>query len=386
MQSVQFTPQGVTIGGAPVALTGPWTVPIRHAVDDTTGLSAGAGTVTVVVNPPLIVDVASINGQATSAALTDAQIDAAYITALNSTLDVNTIAQQVNIVYSARQSNAVRSGLRTNALNASAGGCFGRMAVIRPPLGTTEAAATSNAAQPGVGATRDQRVIYTWPQVNTFVPQIAARGSGGGKGFTASGNVDAGADGFMASILSQLPPEENPGQETSFTTAVNGPESSPNAQGLGINDYILLKASGIAALRVENGIAIFQSGITSVDPTLYPQLTRISRRRMADYIQDSLAQLCSQFGKKLSTAARRAALVNEITAFLNLLLNVGNPNGQRIGGYTVDAVSGNTIATLAMGMFRIIVNVQTLPSLDSIVLQTTIGENVQVQEVFPQAA
>jgi hypothetical protein len=68
------------------------------------------------------------------------------------------------------------------------------------------------------------------------------------------------------------------------------------------------------------------------------------------------------------------------------LLNSGNPNGgQRIAGYTVDDITGNTPTTLAMGLFRIVLNVQTLPSLDSIVIQTTIGEQVQVQEVFVPA-
>lgn len=386
MQDVVSATTGVTIGGVAQPTLGPWTVPVRHAVDNTLGLGASAGAITIVPNPVLLFSLACVNGQAISAALTDAQIDAAYVTALNSTLDINTVAKTVNVVYSARQSNTVRKALRSNVLNASANGCFGRMAVVRPPLGTTKTLAMSSTAEPGVGAYRDQRVIYTWPQANTFVPIIGARGSAGGTGFSYNGNVDVGADGFMASILSQLPPEENPGQETPFATAINSVETSANAQGLVMNDYINLKAQGIAALRMDQGTAIFQSGVTSVDPNIYPQFVRISRRRMADFIQDSLAQLASGFGKKLSTNARRKALAGEIRAFMESLLNKGNPNGQRIAGFTVDDVSGNTPDTLAQGIFRIIINVRTLPSLDSIVLQTTIGEQVQVQEVFPQAA
>lgn len=392
MQDVVFGNNGVTIGqfGAPgftqLSTLGPWVVPIRHALDNTQGLAATAGTLTVVPSPPAVISVAAVNTQNTTAALTDSQIDAAYVNALTSTLDLNSVAAHVNIAYSARQSNTVRNAMRTNALTASANGCYGRMAIIRPPLGTTKQAAQLVNATPGVGAYRDQRVVYTWPQANTFVPIIGQVGTAGGLGFTSTGNVDVGADGFLASIMSQLPPEENPGQETPFTTAISSLETSANAQGLLITDYISLKNAGVCALRFDSGVAIFQSGVTSVDPNVYPSLTRISRRRMADYIQDSVALLAKSFGKRLSTYQRRKALASEIRSFMAQLLNSGNPNGgQRIGGYTVDDVTGNTPTTLAMGLFRIILNVQTLPSLDSIVIQTTIGEQVQVQEVFVPA-
>jgi hypothetical protein len=383
-QDVVFAASGVTVGGVLQTSAGPYTVKVRHAVDDGTGQSAATGTVTVVDAAPSVGSYSVTNPALINAALTEAAIDAAYTTALNATTDINTIARQVNISYSARQSNAVRRALKANALAASANGCFGRMTVVRTPLGTSKANATSTSTEPGVGAYRDQRVIFTWPQARTFVPVIAQRGVGGGTGFTADGNVDVGADGFMASILSQLAPEENPGQDTPFTGGMISLESA--APVLQMQDYIDLKAAGIAAPRMNGGTAIFQSGVTSVDPLVYPSLVRIARRRMADFIQDSLAQAMTGYGKKLSTNLRRKALVSTIRTFLNGLLNKNNPGQQRIGGFTVDPNSGNTPTTLGLGIFRVIVNVQTLPSLDSIVLQTTIGDTVQVDEVLPQAA
>lgn len=393
MNDIVFSSSGVSLNqpGAPGSTTlptaGPWVVKIRHAVDNTLGTAATAGTVSITPSAPLIVSVNVVNTATTTAALTDAQIDAQYTVACNSTTDINTVAQQVNIMYSARQSNTVRKAIRTTVLSASANGCFGRVGVIRTPLGLNKAVALSTTAEPGVGAYRDQRVIYCWPQANTFVPIIGLRGIAGGVGFTASGNVDVGSDGFLASIMSQLPPEENPGQDTPFTTSVNSLETSVNAQGLQITDYIAFKAAGICALRIDAGVAIFQSGVTSVDPSVYPSLVRISRRRMADFIQDSLGALAKGFGKKLATFQRRKALSGTILSFMQQLLNSGNPNGgQRIAGFTVDDTSGNTLTTLGMGMYRIIVNVRTLSSLDSIVIQTTIGEQVQVQELYlPQA-
>ncbi len=167
---------------------------------------------------------------------------------------------------------------------------------------------------------------------------------------------------------------------------MNGLETGPNVQGFDVNDYIAFKAAGIAAARIDNGVAIFQSGVTSVNPLVYPSLTRISRRRMADFIQDSIAIAAKAFGKKLSLQARRKALKGEIRSFLAGLLSKNNPGAQRINGYTVSDSDGNTDTTLSQGMYRITVNVQTIASLDSIVVQTTIGEDVDVTEVLPQAA
>ena len=392
MQTITISGGRATLPGssAPLATLGPWAVKIRHAVDDGTGTSTGAGTITQVTNAPDIGAFSVINPQITTNALTETQIDTQYISALGATLDLNSVAKQTNIIYSARQSNQVRKNLKINALSASANGMYGRMACVRPPLGTTKTVAMSTAAEPGVGAYRDQRVIYCYPGFNTFVPLIGNRGVSGGTGFTADGNVDVGSDGFMASILSQLPPEENPGQDTTYTAAVNSLETAAQKGGtigtFQMQDYINFKAAGIAAARMDDGVAIFQSGVTSVDPAINPGLVRISRRRMADYIQDSVAIRAKAFGKRLSTRARRLALASEIRGFMLTLLSASNPTFQRIGGFTVDPKSANTPATLALGMYRIILNVQTLPSLDSIVLQTTVGEQVSVQEVLPQAA
>lgn len=383
MQDVAVT--ALATPSVPQSGVGPYSVKVRHATDDGTGLSAGAGTVNALGTAVDFASFAVVNPQLITAALTEGALDAAYQAALDSTLDLNSVAKEANVVVAARQSNAVRRGLKANAVQASAIGMFGRMAVVRTPLNTLKTVATSAVAEPGVGATRDQRVIFCYPQASTFVPIIARRGTGGGAGFNATGIVDAGADGFMASILSQLAPEENPGQETPFTDGVVGLESGPNAQGFTIDDYKLFKRSGVAALRIDGGVAFFQSGITSVDPGANPGLKNIARRRMADYIQDSLARRLKTFGKRLSTVNRRKAIVSEIRSFMNGLISANNPAFQRVDSFSIDDKSGNTPTTLAQGIFRIILKVRTLASLDAIVLETTIGESVTV-DVLPAAA
>jgi hypothetical protein len=398
MQDLDFEQAGVYLNsggpnGNPQVLLAPatsYSVPVRPAVDDGSGVSATAGTVVTFAYPPLIGAFSVTNPQVVNAALTESQIDAAYATALNSTQNINGVARQINIIWAARQSNAVRSALRLNALNASANGCYGRVACIRTPLNTLESVALSTSGQPGVGAYRDQRVVYCYPQANTFVPQIAAVGTAGGTGFNATGNVDVGADGFLASVLSQLAPEEDPGQLTSFLDGVNSLESGANIQlanggtGFQINDYIAFKAAGICALRwdQDDGTAVFQSGVTSANQQTQVQDTDINTRRMADYIEDSESIALTAFGKQLSKVKRRNAIAGEIQNFLTALAGGGagakdgTPNDeddQRIAGFSIDTTTGNTEESLGLGIYVIIQTIQTLSSLKAIVLQTTIG-------------
>lgn len=376
------TQMWVTMQDVPVTAVnaGPYTVRVRPATDDGTATSALPGAVTKIMAAPEEVGLWLVtNTLAIGAALTDAQIDAAYVDALERTKNPNTVAKEVNIIVAARQSNALRYALRSNALEASAEGMFGRVTVIRPPLGTNRAMARSTVAQPGVGAYRDQRVIYSYPGGNMSVAAIAKVGLAGGVGFTADGIIDVGSDTWLASVMSQLPPEENPGQETPYAANLLGIErNNPDVQAMNIQDYRAFKAAGIAALRMDEGKAIWQSGVTSVNPVTQPGLKNIARRRMADYIQDSLAAGLKKYTKKLNIQARRALVIALIDGFLASLKPKSKPDSHRIAGWMTDYKSGNTDETIAAGMFRAITKVRTAPSMDVIVLDTEIGEGVLI--------
>lgn len=359
---------------------GPYAIKVRPANDDGTTPGALAAAVNALVNPVQSSAFSVINPLAVAAALSESAIDVKYLDAMTATLNPTSVAAIANLIWSARQSNIIRTTIRQNVIDASSNGLYGRMGAIRPPLGTTtRSMAKSSAAQPGVGAYRSQRVIYCYPGVQTFVPAIASKGTAGGAGYTADGVIDTGADGFMVSVCSQLPPEENPGQLTTFANGALGVEkNNPDVQVLSITDYIGFRGAGIAAPRVDGGSMIFQSGVTSVDPSVQPGLRNVARRRMADFIQDSLALAMKNFGKKLNTRTRRALVSSTVDSFLDGLLSPGNQSAQRIDGYKLDPITGNTPDTLALGIFRLITNVRTLSSMDAIVLQTTIGENVDV--------
>jgi hypothetical protein len=385
-----FIPAGTrvrTAGGAEwvtmqtIAITaasaGPYSVKVRPATDDGTSLTSGVGTI---VKVPFAIGLGAFavtNGIAVTAALTEAQIDAQYVTAMATTVNLANVVKETNTIISARQSNVMRSQLRQNVFDASSNGCFGRMTVIRPPLGTTRVAAKSTAAQPGVGTYRNKRVAYAYPGGNTFVPQIAALGTAGGAGFTADGNIDVGMDGFVACLMSNLAPEENIGQQTNFISLVNSIEvNNADVQNLTIADYIAFKASGIVALRIDNGDVFVESSITSVDPLTFSNLVPLERQRFADFLTDTLSLRLMAISKKLQTRDRRAQAVSEIDTFLSGLQSKEFPINQRIDSYLLDPKSGNTAASTAAGVFRIIMKVKTLAAFLDIVLDATVGPSV----------
>src|SRR5690606_561726 len=133
---------------------------------------------------------------------------------------------------------------------------------------------------------------------------------------------------------------------------------------------------GIAAPRMDEGVAVIQSGVTSVNPLTSPNLKNIARRRMADFIQDSLARRLKRFSKKINTRERRAVVVGEVEGFCESLVSRKQKTAQRIDSFLLNAKDGNTADSIAAGMFRLIVKVRTLSSLGVIVLETEVGENV----------
>jgi hypothetical protein len=372
------TMESIAVAASGTGAAGPYESKIRHAVDDTTGALALAATIN---NLPFVVPgvgfFAVSNPLPTVAALTDNQIEVAYDTAIETTKNLSSIVKKTNVIISARASNAVRTALRANVLDASSQGAYGRMSVIRPPLKTTRAIAKGTTLQPGVGAYRSQRVIYAYPGVSVMIPQIAARGTAGGVGFTADGVIDVGFDTWVASLMSQLPPEENPGQSTDFLVNVLGIETgNTDVQNLTLADYRAFKSSGIAAYRNDEGTSIIQSGITSVDPATQSSLKNINRQRMSDFITDTLSIRLNTFSKKLASRTRRANVMGEIDAFMRQL-----QADERIDSYLIDGKSGNTATTIAAGLFRIILKVKTIPSMDVIVLDAEVGETVTITAV-----
>lgn len=358
-----------------------YTARIRHALDNGTGAAQLVSTIEVLPFPLAAGAFAVTNNLPTDAALTEAEIDALYVTTIGKTKNIRSVVKRTNIIVSARQSNTVRAALKQNRLDASQEGCFGRVTCIRPPLGTSRASARSTSAQPGVGAYRSRGVFYCFPGVRTYVPQIALRGLAGGAGFTADGIINTGFDMWLASLLSQLPPEEDAGQETGYLSGVVDLESGAEYADLQISDYIAFKAAGIVAPRIDDGVCIVQSAVTSVDPAVDPAGTPIARIRFTFFLQDSLAPRLNAYSKKLATNDRRGLIVSEIESFMGVLLSTDQPQLQRILAFETDTQSANTPALLERGIFRIKLRTKMIPPFRAIVLETEVGETVQITDV-----
>ena len=311
-------------------------------------------------------------------AANNAAVDALYDAAIDSLLTEDLPGREVAILFSARHSPTIRAKLRSHVLIASERG-VGRTCILSPQLDTQDTASAIADADPGVGGNRDERVDYAWPGARTSVREAVGFNMGVADGTTVEdGILDVSLDGWLASLLSNLAPERNPGQSTAPVPAVMAGilGFQRGVSGLDISDYKQYRAKGIAALRIDRTAgAIFQSGITT---SLVAGQKNIARRRMADFIEDSLAAGLNGFSKQPLSDALKDSSVAEVDSFLSGLLSPNNPPAQRIAGYLIDDVSGNTPELEAQGIFVIIAKVRTLASADVIVVQAEVGEAVNV--------
>jgi hypothetical protein len=142
---------------------------------------------------------------------------------------------------------------------------------------------------------------------------------------------------------------------------------------LQMSDYILLKQYGCCVPKYDRrvGYVTFQSGVTS-DVTSGRR--NINRRRMADYIQDSLAVAAMPFNKLVLTQQKKDAMLCEQDAFLGDLKSEGNPSLQRIADYVLDDKSMNTLSLARQNIYVIKHTVEMLMTGDTIVLNSPIGQ------------
>lgn len=361
------------------------------SVDTSDLFRAGIGVGTplpslVVIASTGILDTAPANAAVLTPLVTGA-VDTAYTNALNSLNPGSEVNDSIDIVASARESSSIRTNLASHVANASLTG-RGRIALLRPPIGTTLTTSITG-SDPGVGANRADRNIYCYPHFEQRIEELSVLDP---TEAISAQDILIGGDSAASTILSQLPPENNPGQSTQqvisggLLTFIRKLEDGLLTAGqptrFSLANYETFKANGIMALRRDSDLSewIFQSGITSVSPTAFPSLVNVKRRRMADFLQDSMAVIAKRFSKLPRTEDREDALLGELDDFLADLLSVDNPPAQRIEGYNLDATSGNTSELAAAGIFVVVTSIRLLSTFDNIVLQTNIGEAVEVVE------
>ena len=388
-----------TPGGYAFTDAGGYDVPVRPITNLTGGNTDGTWTAGVLLTPQNAVAAATgstwdplsalagiihTSGLSFTAALqgintaSSATTDAAYQLAFDATIDDKSPMSDINIIWSSRTSSTLRSYAQANA-DSAAGRQAGRMAIINPELTVQVLNTVIGAASPGVGAVRAERTIYTWPGAQTFILEannFRIRTADGNS--NTIGTVDLPASSWLASIMSILPPERNPGQSADPVGKIMSSVSAyqTGTPKLGLNEYLAIKSQGICALRHDKDEGfLFQSGITT---SLTSGQTNINRRRMADFIEDNQAAILQKWSKLPQTTANKDAALGEVAAFLEDLLSPNNPAAQRINAYSVDDKSGNTPALAAANIWVLISKVQLTPLMNFIVVQSEVGEGVVI--------
>lgn len=361
----------------PAGNVGPYVAKVRPALDDGTAAGQALNTVTVLVDQPDFAVLAVDNPAALTAALTEPQMDNAYIAAMDATLNAEFASREANFSLSARRSDAVvREGL-ANAISATNNGLLGRKFISGDPLGTTVNESIANVA---AFATADSdRLFYTAKGLKVRVPEIAALGTNGGLGFTEDGVITVRPDGPLTTVCAILPPENNPGESTGLIADFF--EVNAFGETLGIEAYKAWKAAGISVPRLDRQSGmVFQSGVTtSTDPAR----KTMARRKMFDFMADTAVDIINPFVKQLNTQSRRDLIRGVWEGFLAGLESEQNPDLARIVGFNVDdsVNAGNTDAVLAQGVYFMETKVKTLSSLDDIVVRLEVGEGVVLATV-----
>ena len=294
-----------------------------------------------------------------------------YSVALTATMPGNDTTSEISIIWAARRISAVRQAVVANAINASAQG-KGRIACVaaEPATATdpTSAAAgvTAAAGLAAADSIQSDRCGIVWPNTKIFSEELG------------SIKVLVNADGWLASILSNYANERNPGANPNgLLDNIVELEDAYIANPLQRGDYENLIAGGVCPVQKDRSVGWWLvDGVTSVNPTVNPTRVPMKRRRMADEIEDTISEIAGPFNKEPATQDNIDAFTAEVEAYLEGVLSPTDPSHQRINGYVVDPVSGNTEDLLDLGIFTLLVSVKTLSDFRDIIIQATIGETV----------
>lgn len=355
------------------------------------GIGAGATYPTLGLNASTGALDGSPANAALLAVLSSGTIDTRYNDALLATLPgTNPVNDDTEIRAAARTSVAIRASLLSVAATAARSGARS-VALVRPVIGTAQAGAVATTGE-GVGVARSDRRIYCYPHVTQLIPELEELDP---QAAISPAEVLVGGDAAAACVLSNIPAEDNPGRSTQdelsggllqwITGLEPGLTTANQPTVWSETNYRAFKAAGIMAIRRDPRISewVFQSGVTSVDPAVFPGRAPVSRRRMADEIQDNLSTIALRYAKRTRKTATEDAYLGDLTGYLETLLSRNQPDFQRIADYKIDPDGANTQALQGAGINTKLVQVQLLESNDFLLLITEIGASVIIANETP---
>jgi hypothetical protein len=264
-----------------------------------------------------------------------------------------------NVLWTDKYDTAIKGYLL-----ASMAATTDKMCILAGAAGDSVATAVTD-----VASYRDTqgRLIYGWPYVYTAINGV---------------NTVVSPAGFYASLLSQIAPNIDPA-ESQNAQYLSGIASLDLASQPQRSDYISLLNAGICALEVDSyfGIKIKSGVVTQIANS---SLIMIFRRRMADYIIQSLAIFMDNYQNGVNSLKNRDNAKVAITTFNTKLESTGLvPTDAEVSSGNasiIDTTSLNDDAAIAAGFFYIIYKRRIYSSMRFIVLQTQIGTSVVVTE------
>jgi len=257
--------------------------------------------------------------------------------------------------------NATRNGY----LKAHVASSEDKMAIVTGDLAEDD----SSAAITDVANYRDTdgRLIYAFNDVITNVNDQ---------------DVTQPAAWWIASLFTQCPAYVDLafGDNSKFLAGIKGLVNA-----LTPAEYILLNKAGICALEYDPDIG-FKVKSAVVTQILNTEKVTILRRRMTDFLQDSLGKFLKNYGNGVNSAANRKLAKAGITRFDDSLIASGVLPGDSemtdgAKARLIDIDSQNDNDSIGQGFFKIIYKRRIFSSMRYIVLTTEIGTGVVVKEV-----
>lgn len=362
-ETLVVTMQSVT---SPRGSTATLVLKVRPALD--TGGFAGATTDSVsdILDKPGGQEWTVTNPLALSVALTASQLDARYATALAATVGTsNDTTKKLNAAVSARQSDAIRTGIQSNAIATSNGGHFDRRGFVCPPNGTSAQTAIG-ATAPSVGAYRDESVSYAVGGVRALMSELLD----GGYVTETSPEIIRHPDTFLASRYSSLGAGLNPAQYPENSALRFSQTTFPGLEAAAstwdVETYKAFKAAGVCGAQFDSSTGlVFGDGVTSVDPLAEPTRVNISRRSLAGVIGDTCAGFAGVQVKRQATPDRIDDIRTGIEGFLRSLVP---PTGQVVEEFNVSSNPGD-----APGITEFTVAASQLASMDTILFNLKVA-------------
>lgn len=254
--------------------------------------------------------------------------------------------------------NATRNGY----LKVHAATYTNKMVIVCGAEGDSKATAITDVAN-----YRDSegRIIYGWPYVQTSIDGVLE--------FTPPAS-------WIASVFSQVAPHIALSwtANTQYLAGVTALKTYESRAG-----YISLDEAGICALErdLDIGFLIKNAIVTQIANS---SKRTILRRRMADFLTDSIALFLKNYQNDVNSAAKRTEVKGAILNFDSLLVQSkvlpGEQDVKDGAPLLVDTESLNTDNVIASGMFKILYKRRIFSSMRYIVLTAEIGESVVVTE------